>query len=79
MSETEVLEVANKIVRPHGLTAEFLGDFFSIGVGGDCRTCTRIIVLAGPNPGHEVVATLSTQISNQTGINRVSYELIRKE
>ncbi len=78
MSEEEALEIANKIIEPHGLKAEFLGDVYSVGVGGDCRSYTRIIVLTGSYPGDEILASLSTKISNNTGINRVAFELNRK-
>lgn len=78
MSEEEALEIANKIVEPHGLKAEFLGDVHSVGVGGDCRSYTRIIVLMGPHPGNEALASLSTKISNNTGINRITFELGRR-
>ncbi len=78
MSEAEILETANEIVRLQGLRAEFLGDTHSVGVGGDNRSYTRIIVLLGSHPGHEVLASLSTKISNDTGINRITFELARK-
>lgn len=78
MSEEKILKIANEIVGPHGLRAEFLGDALSVGVGGDFRTYTRIIVLVGPHPGDEVLASLSTKISNNTNVNRVTFELARK-
>ncbi len=78
MTEVETLKMANEIVAPHGLRAEFLGDVHSVGVGGDCRSYTRVIVLVGPYPGEEILASLSTKISNTTRINRVTFELTRK-
>lgn len=77
MSETEILEAANKIVGLYGLKAEFLGNVYSVGVGGDNRTYTRTLVLMGPNPGDEILASLSTKISNTLGINRVTFELAK--
>lgn len=81
LTDTEVLEVANEIVSPHSLRAEFLGgeDVKSVGVGGDSRTYTRVIVLIGPHPGDEILASLATEISNRTGINRITFELAKKE
>ncbi len=75
MSEIEILELANKIVAPHGLRAEFIGDFLSVGVGGDNRTYTKIMVILGLWSGHEVLASLSTEISNRTGINRITFQI----
>ena len=74
MSDINVLEVIANIVNPYGLEVEFLGSGFSVGVGGDNRTYTRIIVLSGPHPGNETLALLSTKISNLTHINRVTFQ-----
>ena len=75
MGDEESLRLANTIVHPHGLSAKFLGEARSVGVGGDFRTYTRVLVLIGPHPGNEVLASLATEISNQTGINRVTFQL----
>ncbi|OGZ63594.1 MAG: hypothetical protein A3A98_02885 [Candidatus Staskawiczbacteria bacterium RIFCSPLOWO2_01_FULL_40_39] len=78
MSEVELLEMANKIIEPYGLRAEFLGDVHSVGVGGDCRTYTRVMVLIGSYPGNEILASLSTKLGNTTGINRITFELAKE-
>ncbi|OGZ71929.1 MAG: hypothetical protein A2908_02500 [Candidatus Staskawiczbacteria bacterium RIFCSPLOWO2_01_FULL_38_12b] len=78
MTNEEVLQKANEIVNQYGLMAEFLSDAESVGVGGDCRTYTKIIVLFRPPIDHKTLASLSTKISNVTGINRVTFELARK-
>jgi len=80
MTDSEVLKVVGEIVNPHSLRAEFLGgeDVKSVGVGGDSRSYTRVIVLIGPHPGDEILASVATEISNRTGINRVTFELARK-
>lgn len=78
MSEAESLAIANEIVKHYGLTAEFLGNSYSVGVGGDFRTYTRILVLIGPNPGNEVLASLSTAIGNRAGVNRITFQLCQK-
>ncbi len=77
MQESEMLSIANEIAGPHGLTASFLLDenCLSVGVGGDNRTYTRIIMLEGPFPGHKILADVSTKLSNLTGINRVTFDL----
>ena len=72
--DAQILIEANKIASPHGLTASYLGNVQSVGVGGDHRTYTRIIVLRGVYPGDEALAKVSTTISNVTGINRVVFE-----
>lgn len=79
MTDLEVLEVANEIVRPRGLKAEFFKDVYSVGVGGDFRTYTKVIVLVGPYPGNDTLSSLSTKIGNMTGINRITIELIKKD
>ena len=78
MTEQESLAIANETVQLHGLTAEFIGEVRSVGVGGDLRTYTRIIVLIGPYPGEQVLSLLSSQIGNRTGINRITFELARR-
>ena len=75
MTELESLALANKIVSQYGMTAEFLENAYSVGVGGDCRTYTRAIVLIGPHPGNEILGSLATNIGNLTGINRITIEL----
>lgn len=79
MEHSEILRIANEIVAPHGLRAEFLGDpenVKSVGVGGDFRTYTPVIVLVGPqHPGGEILAQVATEISNRTFVNRVTFQL----
>lgn len=78
MDNREILRIANEIVAPHGLRAEFLGDpdtMKSVGVGGDFRTYTPILVLIGPYPGHEILTQVSTDISNRAAVNRVTFQL----
>lgn len=77
MNDSEILDIVNGISIPHGLRASFLGDdsAMSVGVGGDNRSYTRIIVLEGSFPGHELLADISTKISNLTGVNRVTFHI----
>ena len=77
MKDSEILGIINGISSPHGLRASFLGDesTMSVGVGGDNRSYTRVIVLEGLFPDYETLAKISTQISNSTGINRVTFNL----
>lgn len=78
MSEDEIACRANAIVAPYNLKAEILSGIQSVGVGGDERTVTAVINLIGPNPGNHVLANLSSKISNNLPVNRVTYELSRK-
>lgn len=78
VNDSEILAIANRISGRYGLKADFLGDTRSVGVGGDARTYTRVIVLEGLFPGHEALAEISTAISNQTGVNRVTFEIARR-
>ena len=74
MEDTELLEKTNKIVEPYGLTAEILPDISSVGVQGDSRTYSPVMVLKGPFPGWDILEKLSTEISNTTQVNRVTYD-----
>lgn len=78
MNEQQMLAVAQSIAARHGLAVEILPDIRSVGVGGDARTYTPVVCLTGPWPGHQVLASVSTEISNGTGLNRVIYELARR-
>lgn len=77
MTEAETLQVVREIAGQYGLQADFLPGIQSVGVGGDDRTYTPVVCLVGtdPFPSHEVLATLSTLISNQTGLNRVAFQI----
>lgn len=78
MDDDEILRTANDIAAPQGLRAEFLADpatVKSVGVGGDFRTYTPILVLIGPHPGDTILAQVATDISNRTGVNRVTFQL----
>lgn len=74
MTTEEIVERVNVIVTPYGLEAEILEGINSVGVGGDNRTYTPVICLRGEFPGWEVLAKLSTEISNTLPINRVTFE-----
>jgi len=75
MSDDEILMVANAIAKRYHLRAELLPGIFSVGVGGDQRTYTPVLVLIGPHPGNETLASLSTMLGNVLPVNRVTYEL----
>ena len=77
MEKSEILDIANEIVGVHGLRASFLGnaDVRSVGVGGDNRTYTRVVVLEGLYPGDKVLADIATKICNRTAINRVTFDI----
>jgi hypothetical protein len=70
----EILARANPLVAANGLQAEFL-EAQSVGVQGDNRTYTDVMVLVGPHPGNEVLAELVSKICSSLPINRVTYEL----
>jgi GMP synthase PP-ATPase subunit len=75
----EILRIANEIAGKHGLKAEFLEGIQSVGVGGDERSYTPVICLVGPFPGHEILAKISSEISNHIPVNRVTFELASKK
>jgi len=74
MTDEESLAMAQNIISPYGLVAEFLGEVRTVGVAGDGRTYGKVIVLMGTHPGNPVLEELSTRITNQTGITRVTFE-----
>lgn len=78
MSEEEILRIANEIAIPYGLKAEIFPDIFSVGVQGDGRTYTPVIVLVGLFPGHDVWDYISREISSRTSVNRVTVEIARR-
>jgi hypothetical protein len=73
----EILRQINDIVRPYWLSAEY-SEAHSVGVQGDARTYTPVIVLVGPYPGHLILRKLSNKITNNTPVNRVTFELAAK-
>ncbi len=75
----EILKIATEIVVPYGLEVEIFPDIFSVGVQGDSRTYTPVVNLIGPFPGHEVLAKISTEISNTALVNRVTFQLAEKK
>ena len=70
----QILEEINKLTKPYGLRAEYL-DASSVVVQGDARTYTPAIVLIGPHPGDSKLEEISSMITNQTPVNRVTLEL----
>jgi GMP synthase PP-ATPase subunit len=82
MSDEEALAIACEIVSKYGLKAEYLSDDPSdrtVGVQGDFRTYARPLVIIGPFPGWDVLEKISREISNQTSINKVTFEMARKQ
>lgn len=75
MTDEEILATANRIASPHGLRAEFLGETKAVGVTGDFRAYTRVLVLIGPWPGHEALAAIPNAISSETPITRVNIDI----
>lgn len=75
MEDSDILRVANEIAAPHGLRAELLPGVKRVGVAGDCRTYKPVVFLTGRFPGHDVLASVSTEISNRTEGCGVTFEL----
>jgi len=71
----ELLRQANEIVAKYGLRAEILPGAWSVGVQGDERTYTPVIIVAGKFPGHEILSEISTALTNNLKINRITYDL----
>ena len=79
MTKEQILLKAEEIAARENLKVEFLGDVHSVGVGGDDRTYTPVLVLVGPFPGWDILEEISTEITNTVHVNRVTYELVSKE
>jgi hypothetical protein len=77
IDEESILRRANEIADRHGFRAELLPGVRSVGIGGDARLYMPVIVLVGPRLGldDEVLAQLSTEISNNTGGCRVTIDI----
>ncbi len=63
-----------KIAQEHELEADYLGEIKSVGVMGDDRSYTPVIVLSGKFPGWDVLQQVSNKISNETLVNRVTFD-----
>lgn len=78
-----VLRQANEMVKPHGFRAEYFpgeeGPIRTVGVEGDERVYLPVLCLIGSNPDQEVWAALSTKITNELPISRVTVELVARE
>lgn len=77
-----VLRQANEMAQPYGFRAEYFpggeGLIRTVGVTGDERAYLPVLCLIGPNPDQEVWAMLSTKITNDLPIGRVTIELARR-
>lgn len=73
--KAEMLVAINALAGEYGLKAEFLGDAHSVGVQGDARTYTPVVVLMGPHPGDDKLAELGSKIWNSVHINRVTFDI----
>ena len=71
----EIVLAVKEIVEKYYLQAECLDNIFTVGVGGDERTYAPAFVLVGPFPGYDVLAKVSSEISNKLPVNRVTFQL----
>lgn len=73
--EKEVQEMVVKIANKYELRASVPPGIRSVGVGGDERSYTPVVVLNGSAfPGWEVLERVSNEITNTCPINRVTWE-----
>jgi GMP synthase PP-ATPase subunit len=78
MNKKEIVRQASDIAKKYNLLAELEIRVKSIGVQGDNRTVTPVIILSGPFPGYEKLEEVSTTITNSLPINRVIYDISPK-
>lgn len=70
-----MIQEIQELVAPYNLVAELL-DISAVGVAGDGRTYLPVVNLIGKHPGNEVLAQLSTKITNEYEVGRVTFQLI---
>lgn len=75
MTDAEIVQRANDLVTPFGLNAEILPGIRSVGIRGDARAYLPTMNLSGAFPGHDILAELSTRITNELEIGRVTFQL----
>ena len=73
-----LLNRVNAISLKYDLKAEYLGDVHSVGVRGDARSYLPTVVLVGPFPGWDILEKVSSEITNELEIGRVTYEFARR-
>jgi GMP synthase PP-ATPase subunit len=78
MTDEELLAKVNTISLKHDLKAEFLSKAHTVGVRGDARSYLPTVVLVGAFPGWDVLEEISSEITNNLEIGKVTYELARK-
>jgi hypothetical protein len=71
----QIMLRAKPIAQAEGLQVEFLGDAESVGVQGDFRTYTDVLVLMGESEDYEMLTKLTSKIYGTLPINRVAIEL----
>lgn len=76
--EQELARAANEMVREYGLRAEVFPGVRSVGVQGDDRTYTPAINLIGPHPGNQKLKEISTRLTNELRINRVTFQVAER-
>ena len=64
MTEEESLGIINKIVGPKGFKAELMPGIRRVCVLGDARKYVPVFILTGPLVLPEVLAQMSTEITN---------------
>ncbi|MBS3903354.1 MAG: hypothetical protein KGZ30_03225 [Anaplasmataceae bacterium] len=80
MEIEELRRQAKEIAQKHGMEAEVPEGVSSVGVGGDHRTYTPIVILSSSTfPDHEALARASTEITNSLPVNRVTFEIARRK
>lgn len=77
LSEEELSRQANAIAEKYGLSASIEPDIRAVAVRGDNREYFPVATLRGPFPGWEVMAEVSTEITNKLDISHVMYEMAK--
>ena len=78
MTNDAILAAIQEMVAPYGFKAELWPDIKRVCVRGDSRAYLPTVNLIGIPPNHEVLAQISTAITNQFEVGTVTLQLAEK-
>lgn len=73
--EQDLQEQAQKIAEQYGLRAKIIPGIRSVGVLGDNRAYLPVVILSGEFPGWDVIREVSTRITNELKVGRVTLDI----
>jgi hypothetical protein len=67
-----------EIISLHDLTVDVPRGIFAVGVQGDERSYTPVVILRGQMPEKLVLDKISNKISNTLPVSRVTFEIVAR-